>query len=129
MGRNLEYALVGIVAALFLIMGLYALIDPQATLEVFTSQKFNPDMRNEIRAVYGGFGVAVAGVLLATLWVPVFTFGARLTVAIALLGMAMGRIVSFSIEPAASNAPGLFLIVEITLAAMLLGSLKISTKG
>jgi hypothetical protein len=125
MGRNLEFALVGIVAALFLIMGLYALIDPQATLEVFTSQKLNPDMRNEIRAVYGGFGVAVAGVLAATLWFPALTFGARLTTAIIILGMAFGRIVSFSIEPASSNAPGLFLMVEIILAAMLLGSLKI----
>lgn len=124
--RILEIVLVGLVAIFFLIMGITALIDPQGTLRVFEPQIFNSDMRNEIRAVYGGFGIAVGGTLLATLKYASIAGGARAAIAIALIGMATGRTISFVLEPALSSFPALFLGAELLMASMLYISLRVS---
>jgi|GEM_PF-873760 len=112
-----------LVAAFFALMGAYGLADPQGVLAIFAPQEFNLEMRNEIRAVYGGFGLAVAGVLLFSLRRSVWTAGVRLAVAVAVLGMAGGRLVSFVLEQPAGNGPVLLLFVEFGLAGLLMLSL------
>ena len=52
--------LVLLVAAGFALMGLGALVRPRMVLDQFGVDVGTADGRNEVRAVYGGFGVAVA---------------------------------------------------------------------
>lgn len=57
-----------------------------------------PESRAEIRAVYGGFGLAIAGMLaLAAAGHPARE-GILITVAAALGGMAFGRLVSGAVD-------------------------------
>ena len=90
--------LVSIVALFFLIMGLWALFltDSFADLVGFSLDVYRGP--NEIRAVYGGFGIAMA--IMA--WGAVFSsppaLGLLTALAIALVGMAAGRMVSMMIE-------------------------------
>jgi Domain of unknown function (DUF4345) len=75
-----------------------------------------------VRAVYGGFGVAIAGLLVAaptTAMAP----GIYLTVAVALAGMAGGRVVSAVIERPSGLYPEWFYCgVETALAVILVGA-------
>jgi Domain of unknown function (DUF4345) len=83
-------------AVFFLAMGLYALAAPAALLRPFGLHADSPESRSEVRAVYGGFGVAVAVVLaVAAIDVggPIRT-GAAVAAGAALGGMALGRVVS-----------------------------------
>ena len=83
------------VAVFFLAMGGYALAAPAALIRPFRLTADTPESRSEIRAVYGGFGVAVAAALvLATLRDGDFRRGVVVTVALALAGMAAGRVLS-----------------------------------
>lgn len=90
--------LVSFVALFFLIMGLWALFltDSFAELVGFTLDVDRGP--NEIRAVYGGFGIAMA--LMA--WWAVFSTpaatGLLTALGIALIGMAAGRVVSAFLE-------------------------------
>ena len=90
--------LVSIVALFFLVMGLWALFltDSFADLVGFSLDVDRGP--NEIRAVYGGFGIAMA--IMA--WGAVFSsppaLGLLTALGIALLGMAAGRAVSMMIE-------------------------------
>lgn len=83
-----------LVAAFFLAMGLYALVAPAAILRPFGFIVETPQTRSEIRAVYGGFGVAIACMLLIALAQPGIRSGVLVTVGAALAGMAVGRVVS-----------------------------------
>ncbi|MGW7364075.1 DUF4345 family protein [Streptomyces sp. NPDC054841] len=56
-------AVIGAVALFFLGMGLLGLITPAALIRPFGIELTVPEARTEVRAVYGGFGVAT-GVLL-----------------------------------------------------------------
>lgn len=124
MPTSIEKLCVLSVALFFAGMGLSALIDPQGTLRFFSPPVFEADMRNEVRAVYGGYGLAVAALLLATFRWPAIATGARIAIAVSLLGMAGGRVVSLLIEPASSNWPLAFIAVEVVLAAILLAASK-----
>ena len=117
--RILELAFIAGVAAFFFYMGAAALVDPDSTLRDFSAGALGPDMRNEVRAVYGGYGIAIGGLLLATIWMSGIKAGARLAVLISLSGMAGGRIISMMMEPPAGDFPLTILIVEIVLIAML----------
>ena len=88
----------------------------------FGTSSLTVDGRNEVRAVYGGFGVAVSALLFGALAAPELARGIEISVAIALLGMAFGRVVSRLIDGGAGRYPWLFLGVEIALAACLLGA-------
>ena len=86
------------VAALFLGMGVVALVKP-AFIGTFFDVRFESvDGRNEVRAVYGGFGVAMALVLWLAIQDPELRRGVLLTVALALAGMSAGRVVSALVE-------------------------------
>jgi hypothetical protein len=102
-------------------MGLYALAQPAGVLERFGVAVQTADGRNEVRAVYGGFGLVVAGMLVyaaftagrGALWIPS-------VIALALLGMAAGRLISMAIDRTRGGGQvWLFLAVELVLAVML----------
>lgn len=109
------------VALFFALMGLFALAQPAGVLERFGVAVETVDGRNEVRAVYGGFGLAVAGMLVyaaftagrGALWIPS-------VIALALVGMAGGRLISMAIDRSRGGRQvWLFLAVEVVLAVML----------
>ncbi|GAA0553360.1 DUF4345 domain-containing protein [Actinomadura livida] len=80
-------------------MGLYGLVAPAALIRPFGIAADSVAARTEVRAVYGGFGVAVGGALI---WAAVTSGAARhgvlAAVGIALLGMAAGRLAARAAE-------------------------------
>ena len=110
----------GPVLIFFLGMGLVALAAPETISRTFGTIKLTPDGRNEVRAVYGGFGLAVAAMLACGLYNPGVRDGIFLTVAGSLAGMAAGRFVAAAIEPPSTFYPSwLYCGVELTMAGML----------
>lgn len=116
--------LVLLVAALFALMGVAALARPESILAYFGTATLSRDGRNEVRAVYGGFGLAIAGLLCAARFDEAIRSGAVLAVAVALLGMAAGRLISVLLDGAPGRYPWVFLGVELAGAGMLLGALQ-----
>lgn len=112
--------LVLLVAAFFAGMGAFALARPERVLAIFGTQSLTTDGRNEVRAVYGGFGLAIAALLFAALRAPAWAPGAFLAVAVALFGMAGGRLVSIAIDRSAGRYPWLFAGIEILLGVILM---------
>lgn len=104
----------------FLAMGAVALVSPPWVTSFFGLREIPADMRNEVRAVYGGFGVAVAALLIAAVRVERIRSGVVLAVAVFLLGMAAGRVVSFALDRTAGRWPVLFLGLELALGGLLL---------
>lgn len=108
-------------AVFFLGMGIYALARPAAMIRPFGIALPVPESRAEVRAVYGGFGLAIAGMLALAAINDGLRAGILLTVAAALGGMAFGRLVSGVIDMPKSFYPNWFyLIVEVVAAAALL---------
>lgn len=112
--------LVVAIAGFFLLMGLVALAAPQRVGAINGDAAPTLEGRNEIRAVYGGFGVLMS----ATLWwaraEPAYRPGVFLTVGLALAGMALGRLVSAAIERPRSLYPSwFFFALESAMAAVL----------
>lgn len=87
-----------VIAVFFLGMGLYAIAAPTALVRPFGITLTSSTSRSEVRAVYGGFGVAMAGILAIAAVRPDYRIGITLTVAVALVGMAVGRMLSAAIE-------------------------------
>lgn len=117
-------ALVLPVAAFFLGMGLLGLAAPGKLIAPFGIELGTATARTEVRAVYGGFGVAT-GVLLALAAFDVggLRHGVTITVAVALAGMAFGRLVARITErPGAFYPSWFYLWVELVGAAMLVGA-------
>ena len=114
--------LVLLVAVFFAGMGLAALVRPALIWAPFGVTPSTPASRNEVRAVYGGFGLAVAGLLIAAEQASDgFREGALVAVALSLAGMAAGRLVGLVVEPASLRGyPALFLVVELALGGALL---------
>lgn len=83
-----------VVGVFFLGMGGYALAAPEALVRPFRLVADSPESRSEVRAVYGGFGVAVAAVLGVAAFDSALRSGVVVTVGAALAGMAAGRLVS-----------------------------------
>lgn len=108
------------VAVFFLGMGLYALAAPAALARPFRIVVNAPESRSEIRAVYGGFGVAIAAVLTAAAFNAGIRTGIVITVAAALTGMALGRLISRLADRATAFYPIWFYFwVEAGTAALL----------
>ncbi len=112
--------LVAVVALFFATMGAFALVWPERVVAFFGTAGLTVDGRNEVRAVYGGFGIAVGGVLVAALRAPGWGPGAFLAISVALFGMAAGRIVSLAADGDAGRYPWLYFGVELMLGAALL---------
>lgn len=118
--------LIGTVAAFFLLMGIAALLQPTMVLALFGTDVRARDTKNEIRAVYGGFGVAVAALLAYGLVDPVLRPGLVAAIAFAVLGMAAGRLWSVAVDRGAGFYPCLFFACEIAIAAALLFALRVT---
>ena len=87
--------LVLLIAAGFAAMGLVAIMRPYDILAQFGVEVDTVEGRNEVRAVYGGFGLAIAAILaVAVLGDPDTRDGILVAVSIALFGMAGGRLAS-----------------------------------
>lgn len=112
--------------AFFFLMGVTALARPANITAYFSLPGIPMDMRNEVRAVYGGFGIAVAGVLASAMQLDAVRSGALLTIGVALLGMAWGRAVSFAVDRNAGRWPVVFFGTEIVLGGSLLTALWMS---
>ncbi len=114
------------VAVFFLGMGIVALWRPALVLGLFGTAVTTSEGRNEVRAVYGGYGVAMGLLLAGSLAMPAaFRSGILLCVTVAVLGMAIGRLISFGIDGRASFYPLLFLGIEAAVFASLIGSLLV----
>ena len=114
--------LVAIVAIFFAGMGAAALIRPAFIWAPFGVEPTTPAARNEVRAVYGGFGIALAILLVvADRSASGFRDGVLVAIAVALAGMAAGRIVGFAVElRSATRFTVLFGVIEVVLALALL---------
>ncbi|MFC0448208.1 DUF4345 family protein [Rhodococcus jostii] len=114
--------LIIVVALFFAGMGVYGLAVPGRLVAPFRLTADSATARAEVRAVYGGFGVAVAGLLF---FAAFDAYGIRsvaaVTVAVALLGMAFGRIVSAVADrPTRFYPVWFYFVVELVLAGLLL---------
>src|SRR5215207_2528524 len=105
-------------------MGVYAMAAPTAIIRPFGTTLGGAASRSEIRAVYGGFGVSIAGVLAyASFQDGDIRKGILITVGAALAGMAFGRLVSTVVDSRTAFYPNWFYcLVEIVAAAALLGA-------
>lgn len=114
-------AVVLIVAAGFAAMGLAALARPASVLAQFGVEVETGDGRNEVSAVYGGFGLAVAALLAAvTFGNDDIREGVVIAVAIGLAGMAAGRLVAVARErPRGAYPVWTYFAIEVVLAIAL----------
>ena len=112
--------LVMLVAIFFAGMGLLALAAPEKITETFGTPTLAPAGRNEVRAVYGGFGLAMAAVILLAGRDPAIARGLYLCLAAALGGMATGRLVSAAIERPGAFYPAWFYCALETAMALTL---------
>jgi len=111
-------------AVFYAVIGLAAIAKPQTLLKGFGLEANAPDSRNEIRGVYGGFPLVVAGLLLFALTRPDVADGILLAIAASSAGMAFGRIVSALIDRKLGQYPAMFLVLEIAVALMIASSIK-----
>ena len=111
-----------VMALLFLLMGAAAFFNARGLLAPLGITADSVDARNEIQAVYGGFGVAVAAILLLPAWMPAAKTGVIVTVAGALGGMAAGRIIA-ALHERPGRWPWIFFFCESAGAALLLTAL------
>ena len=111
------------VAVFFLGMGIVALWRPALVLGLFGTVVNTSEGCNEVRAVYGGYGVAMGVLLAGSFAMPAsFRSSILLCVAVAVLGMMIGCLISFGIDRRAGFYPLLFLGVEAALFFSLLGA-------
>jgi len=110
-----------IAAVFFLGMGIYALARPAALIGPFGITLPVAESRAEVRAVYGGFGLAIAGMLVLAATGHPAREGILITVAAALGGMAFGRLVSGVVDrPRAFYPNWFYFLVEMVGSAALL---------
>ncbi len=122
----MDWVVVGVGVG-FLAMGFVAIVAPGRVVGLFGTRALSIDGRNEVRAVYGGFGLAVGCLLVATLRWSAVAPGVQLALATSLFGMAGGRALSRAIDRAAGPYPWLFFVVEIGLGSALLLAFLLGT--
>jgi len=111
-----------VVALGFAAMGAVALARPADVLAQFGVTVDTANGRNEVSAVYGGFGLAIAALLaVAALGDPATAEGIVVAVAVALAGMAAGRLLSALRErPTGLYPVWVYFAIEVASAAALL---------
>jgi hypothetical protein len=112
-----------VVAIGFLVMGLIAFASPAFVTGLFGTTEPTVDGRNEVRAVYGGAGLAIAALVAVAPHWPRFGPGILLTVALWLFGMALGRVISRAADGGAGFYPWLFFALEIVAGGALIWAL------
>ncbi|WP_433214559.1 DUF4345 family protein [Microtetraspora malaysiensis] len=120
----MQAVVIVVVAVFFLGMGLFGLVAPATLIRPFRMIADSSEARSEVRAVYGGFGVAVGGLLLMSLAdAGGMRTGVVVTVAVSLLGMAFGRLVGRAVErPAAFYPVWCYFWVEVAAGSTLLAN-------
>lgn len=116
---SLAPVILGAVAVAFALMGIGALVRPTVVTRQFGIPALTPEGRSEVRAVYGGFGLAVAAMLVVAITSPDLRAGIAITVAVALFGMAVGRVVSAVIDRSLSKVAALYLVIEVVAGVLL----------
>lgn len=101
-----------VAASGFAFMGAVALVRPDRITRQFGIMALDTDGRNEVRAVYGGFGLAVAAALVGAVLVPTWRLPVALAVAVALAGMVLGRVISVCIDRRVGRFPLFYGAVE-----------------
>ncbi len=114
-------AVIAVIGVFFAGMGCYALASPTAIIRPFGITLGGAAARSEVRAVYGGFGLAIAGVLgYAAVADGDVRMGISIAVGAALAGMAFGRLVSAVLDERTAFYPNWFYcLVEAVAAAAL----------
>jgi len=112
-----------IVAVGFALMGIGAFVRPRTFTAWFGMTAETPDARNEIQAVYGGFGLAVAALMVATIRYPELREGVIAAVTASLAGMALGRAVA-AVRERPGRWPVIFFVVEAGGAVLLWTALQ-----
>jgi hypothetical protein len=116
--------MVVIVAAFFVGMGLLALVAPERILATFGTTGLTAEGRNEVRAVYGGFGIAVGVLLMVAATSPSLRPGVYAAFAASLVGMAGGRLIAAAVERPGRFYPCWFYcLAELSMAAVLLAAI------
>jgi len=104
---------------LFAAMGAGLLWQPQYLSRLTNLELTTLESRNEVRAVYGGFGIAMAlALFIALVWSPLRP-GICVAIGLALIGMAAGRGYSLFVERSSSTTIWGFLIGEALLGLMI----------
>lgn len=119
MTESLAPVILGAVAVAFALMGMGALVRPTVVTRQFGIPALTAEGRSEVRAVYGGFGLAVAAMLVIAITSPDLRAGIAITVAVALFGMAAGRVVSAVIDRSMSKVVTLYLAIEVVAGVLL----------
>ncbi len=116
-------AVIGVIAVFFLGMGVYAIAAPAALVRPFGITLGESASRSEVRAVYGGFGLAIAGALVyAAVADGDVRTGILITVGAALAGMAFGRLAAAVLGDRTAFYPNWFyFLVELVAAVALFG--------
>jgi hypothetical protein len=104
----------------FALMGIGAIVKPNVVTQQFGIPQLSVAGRSEVRGVYGGFGLAMAAILVVGLVSPDLRTGITITAAVALLGMAAGRIISALIDRSLPRVALLYLVIEVIMGALLL---------
>lgn len=111
-------AVIAVIGVFFTGMGGYALAAPAAIIRPFGITLGSAAARAEVRAVYGGFGLAIAGVLgYAAVAGDDVRTGILIAVGVALAGMAFGRLVSAVLDERTAFYPNWFYCLVEALAA------------
>ncbi|MGW5376658.1 DUF4345 family protein [Nocardia sp. NPDC003999] len=98
-----------IIGVFFLGMGSYAIAAPAALIQPFGIRLTEPSARYEVRAVYGGFGLAMAAVLaVAAIDLAGLRGGIMVAIGAALAGMALGRVLSAVLDERTAFYPTWF---------------------
>ena len=113
-------AAIGVVAALFAGMGVFALAWPGRVMAIFGNTELTLAGRNEVRAVYGGFGLAAASALAWGLLSPRLGPGIFFALGLSLWGMAAGRAISVLIDKKADPLLWLFFASELVMGGILI---------
>ena len=103
---------------LFAAMGGALLWRPQYLTQLTHLELTTIESRNEVRAVYGGFGVGMAVALFIAMVYSPLRGGIMLTTGLALIGMAAGRGYSGWLERPSTAVWG-FLVLEAVMGFLL----------
>lgn len=127
----MSIVLIAVVAVFFAAMGVFGLLRPSRLADSVLLLADRSESRAEVRAVYGGFGIAIAAALgVAAADLGDLRPGICVAVAAALGGMALGRLWSaFGDSPGPFYPVYFYLLVELILAALLLLALLLDQPG
>lgn len=103
----------------FAVMGVGSLLKPAKVTSQFDIPTLSTAGRNEVRAVYGGFGIMMSCALVVAILDSALRSGICFTVAAALGGMAGGRVLSGLIDGKIDKWPRFYLLLETICAGLI----------